>query len=128
MNTRLKNLTTLLNQTPIENNEIAPKISAVQKEIEAVSKIILGGFGAKNSAASRIRFALRATSGALVNITGAQREQYQLASDAYNSQISALNELHSNKVPALEREFEAAGGVLYSNPPQRRRFEEGENY
>jgi len=128
MNTRLKNLKTLLQRTPIEGNTLTPKIKAVEKEIEAVSKIILGGYGAKNSAASRTRFAMWATSGAMVNITGAQREQYQLAITSYDSQAAALEELHNTKVPTLESEFEAAGGVLYSNPPSRRRFEEGEKY
>jgi photosystem II stability/assembly factor-like uncharacterized protein len=128
MNTRLKNLQTLLQRTPVEASVLTSKIKAVQKEIEAVSKIVIGGFGAKNSAASRTRFAMNATSGAMVDITGAQREQYKLASDAYNSQTVTLDALYNNRVPELEQEFEAAGGVLFSNPPQRRRFEEGEKY
>ena len=126
MNTRIKNMKIILASTAVEANVLVKKIDAMQNELDGVSKVILGGFGAKNSVASRLRFALYTTSSAEVDITGAQKEQYNLAKEAYNGQASLLDGLFETKLPALEKEFEAAGGKLYSNAPERRRYFEEE--
>ena len=71
--------------------------------------------------ASRLRFAIYTTSSAQVDITGGQKEQFEIAKKEYNSKESSLTDLFNNKIPALEKEFEAVGGVLFNNPPTRRR-------
>ncbi len=122
MNTRLSNMKKILENTPVEANVLVTKIDATQKEIDALAKIIVGGFGAKNTVASRLRFAMYTTSSAQVDVTGAQKEQYDIAKKAYAGQESNLNNLFTAKLPALEKEFEEAGGVLFNNPPTRRFF------
>lgn len=122
MNTRLSNMKKILANTPVEASVLVSKIDATQKEIDALSKIIVGGFGAKNTVASRLRFAMYTTSSAQVDVTGAQKEQYDIARKAYAGQESNLNNLFTAKLPALEKEFEEAGGVLFNNPPTRRFF------
>jgi flagellar hook assembly protein FlgD len=124
MNTSLKSMQTILANTPVEASVLVTKISNLQKEIDTVAKSINGGFGAKNSVASRLRFALYTTSSAQVDITGGQKEQFEIAKTAYNAQEMNLNDLFNNKLPALEKEFEAVGGVLFNNPPSRRRWNE----
>ncbi len=79
--------------------------------------------GGKNSVSGRLGFAGFATRSAQVDVTGAQKEQYQIVKKAYDGQEAVLNNLLKNKIPSLEREFEQAGGVLYINT-SRRRFEE----
>ncbi len=64
------------------------------------------------------------TSTAQADITGAQKEQYEIAKKAFEGQESALNTLYASKLPALEKEFEAAGGVLFNNAPARRGYYE----
>ncbi len=122
MNTRLKSMTTILAKTPVEADILVTKINNLQKEIDTVAKSIIGGFGAKNTVASRLRFAIYTTSSAQVDITGAQKEQFEIAKQAYNGNEPSLTDLFNNKVPALEKEFEAVGGVLFNNPPERHRF------
>lgn len=122
MNTRIKNMKSILANTSVEANVLVNKMDALQKEIDAVAKVIIGGFGAKNTVASRLRFALYTTSSAEVDITGAQKEQYEIANNAYAGQGTTLNNIYKNKLPALEKEFEDAGGVLFNNAPTRRRF------
>ncbi|TRX71428.1 glycosyl hydrolase [Carboxylicivirga sp. M1479] len=114
MNTRLKNLKTILAKTPVEANVLVNKVDELQKEIDAITKVIIGGFGAKNSVNSRIRFAMYTTSYAHVDVTGAQKEQYAMALQAYQEQEATLDALFKTKVPALEGEVEEAGGVLYN--------------
>ena len=121
MNTRLKNMKVGLVNTPVEAHFLLPKIAELQKEIDAVSKIIIGGFGAKNTVASRIRFALNATSSAQANTTGAQKEQYDIAKNNFESRESTLEDLLKVKLPALEKEFVEAGGELFISPPTGRR-------
>jgi len=120
MNTRLKNMKSGLVNTPVEAHFLLPKIAELQKEIDAVSKIIIGGFGAKNTVASRIGFAINATSSAQENITGAQREQYIIAKNNFESQESTLEGLLKVKLPALEKEFVEAGGLLFISPSSGR--------
>lgn len=122
MNTRLKNIKSILMNTPVEADVLVPKIDALQKEIDTVAKVIIGGFGAKNSVASRIRFAMFTTNSAQVDITGAQKEQYEIAKQAYDGQEKQLTNLFTVKLPELEKEFEDAGGVLFNIPSTRRRF------
>ena len=116
MNTRLKNIKTGLENIPVEAHFLLPKIADLQKEIDAVSRIIIGGFGAKNTVASRISFAMNATSSAQENITGAQREQYDIAKNNFESQETTLEDLLKVKLPALEKEFVDAGGMLFISP------------
>ena len=124
MNTRLKNMKTILDNMPVEADFMLPKIDAAQDQINAVAKVIIGGFGAKNTAASRLGFANFASRSAQVEVTGSQREQYNLAKEAYDSQASALNTLYNTTLPGLEQEFQDAGGVLFNLPPRRRFFED----
>jgi len=120
MNTRLKSMKTILGKTAVEASVLVPKIDELQKEVDAVAKSIIGGFGAKNTVASRLRFALYTTYSAQVDITGAQKEQFSIAQKEFNSNEPALNSLFDTKLPSLEKEFEDAGGVLYNNAPSRR--------
>ncbi|MBK3515965.1 VPS10 domain-containing protein [Carboxylicivirga marina] len=120
MNTRLENLKTILAKTPVEANVLVSKVDEVQKEIDAVSKVIIGGFGAKNTVSSRVRFAMYATSYAQVDATGAQKEQYAMALKAYQEKEDVLDALFKTKLPALENEVEEAGGVLYNTPSTSR--------
>ena len=94
----------------------------MQKENEAIAIIIIGGFGAKSSVAGRVRFALYTTSSAQVDITGTQKEELELAQKDFEGQAGELDDIFKNKLPALEKEFEDAGGVLFNTPPTRRRF------
>jgi photosystem II stability/assembly factor-like uncharacterized protein len=122
MGTRIKDMQAIMEKTPVEASELIPKLIATQQEIDSVAKVLVGGFGAKNSAFSRLRFAQFATSSAQVDITGAQKEQFGLAKAAYDGQASILNDLYDTQLPALEKEFEALGGVLYTKPQSGRRF------
>lgn len=120
MNTRIENMKSILENTAVEANVLVNKMNSLQEEIDGVAKIIVGGFGANHSVASRVRFAMYTTYSAEVDITGAQKEQYSLAKEAFDSQESILNNLFENKLPALEKEFEDAGGKLYTNVSSRR--------
>lgn len=125
MNKRLENMKKILANTAVEANALVSKFNATKKEIDALSKVVIGGFGAKNTVASRLRFALYTNSGAHVDVTGAQKEQYSIAKEAFAGQTASLADLFNTKLPSLEREFEEVGGVLFNNPPTRRRwFEE----
>ena len=124
MNTQLKSMKSILGNTAIDANALIVKIDAMQKEVDASAKIIIGGFGAKNTVASRLRVALYTTSSAQVDITGSQKEQFSIAEKTFNSEEVTLNSLFDVKLPTLEKEFEAAGGILYNNPPSRRGYNE----
>ena len=124
MNTRLKNMKAILGNMPVEADFMVPKIDAAQQQIDDVTKVILGGFGAKNTVSSRLGFAYFANMSAQVDVTGSQREQYALAREAYDGQEAALNELYDNTLPVLEQEFKDAGGVLFNMLPRSRFFEE----
>jgi photosystem II stability/assembly factor-like uncharacterized protein len=124
MNTRIENMNKILANTPVEANVLTDKMDALQQKIDKVAKVIEGGFGAKNTVLSRIRFALYTTSSAQVDITGAQKEQFKLAGDAFKNEEETLNNLFNIELPALEKEFEEAGGILFNNPPARRYYEE----
>ena len=124
MNERLENMKKILLNTPVESDVLIPKIKNLQMEIDSVAKVIVGGFGAKNSAASRLSFAIYTSRSAQVDITGAQKEQFKLAKEAYDAEESNLNELFANKIAALEKEFEDLGGILYNNSSSRRRYKE----
>lgn len=124
INSHLTSMKTILGNTPVEANVLLSKIEAMQTEVDAVAKVILGGFGAKNTVSSRLRFALYTTYSAQVDITGAQKEQFNIAEKMFTTEAPTLNNLFTVKLPALEKEFEAVGGVLYNNPPSRRRYEE----
>lgn len=124
INTQLKSMKSILGSTAIEASVLVNKIDAMQQEVNAVSKVIIGGFGAKNTVASRIQFAKYTTSSAHVDITGTQKEQFSIAEKSYKAEEPLLNNLFDVKLPALVNEFEAAGGVLYSNPPSRRNYHE----
>ena len=118
---------TILNNMPVEANLLVPKMDAIQNALDGVAKVVIGGFGAKNTVASRLRFASFATGSAHADITGAQKEQLNLAREGYNSQSGALHTLYDTTLPALEQEFQDAGGVLFNIPPQRRRFFDEKN-
>ncbi|NET33440.1 MAG: glycosyl hydrolase [Cyanothece sp. SIO1E1] len=124
MRTRLKNMKTILANMPVEASFMAPKIDSVTQQIDDVTKVILGGFGAKNTVSSRLGFAYFANRSAQVNVTGSQREQYALAKEAYDGQEPTLNELYNTTLPALEKEFMDAGGHLFNLPPRSRFFED----
>ena len=122
LNTGLKSMKTILENTPVEGNVLVKKINDLQDEVDAVSKIIVGGFGAKNSVSSRLRYALYTSSSAQVDITGAQKEQFDIANKDFEGQISKFYNLYDIELPKLEKEFEDAGGVLFNEPPSRRRY------
>lgn len=124
INSQLKSMKSILGNTAVEANVLIAKIDKMQNEVDAVAKVIIGGFGAKNTVASRLRFSLYATYSAQVDITGTQKEQFSLAEKMFNSEVPSLNNLFDVKLPALEKEFEAIGGVLYNNPPSSRHNEE----
>ncbi|PKP30956.1 MAG: glycosyl hydrolase [Bacteroidetes bacterium HGW-Bacteroidetes-17] len=126
MNTRITNMKNILANTPVEASVLINKLDAFQKEVDAVAKVIIGGFGAENTVASRVRFAMFTTASAQVDVTGSQKEQYAIAKEAFAGKANDLNNLFDVKLPALEKEFVAAGGVLYNNPPAQRRFFEEE--
>lgn len=105
INTRLKNMKTILANTPVEANTLAVKIASSQEDVNEIAKLIIGGFGAKNTVASRLRFASFAIGGAEVDVTGSQQEQLALAKDGYNGIVNALDNLFDTKLPALEEEF-----------------------
>jgi len=124
INTQLKSMKSIIGSTAIEASTLITKIDALQKEVDASAKIIIGGFGAKNTVASRLRFALYTTYSAQVDITGAQKEQFAIAEKEFNTEVPTLNGLFDTELPALEEEFEEAGGILFNNPPSRRRYNE----
>ncbi len=124
INERLKSIKDNLINMPVEAHVLVNEIDAKQKEVDAVAKAIIGGFGAKNSVASRNRFALYTTSSAQVDITGAQKEQYNLAKKSYDVEAPKLNELLTKELPELENKFKELGGVLYNNTSYGRRYGE----
>ena len=125
MNARLKNMKNNLENMPVESNVLVNKIEVLQKQIDVIAKVIIGGFGAKNTVASRIEFAIYTTSYAHVNVTGSQKEQFTIAKKDFKGKEKDLNKLFDVKLPELEKEFEDAGGVLFNNSSSgRRHFEE----
>ena len=112
MNKRLQFMKGAIAGLPVEGNFMIQEINALQKEVDAVAKVIIGGFGAKRSVTGSLGYAGYATSGAEVNITGAQKEQFKLAKEAFNGQAHSLADLYNNKLPDLEKRFKSAGGVL----------------
>ena len=58
---------------------------------------------------NRARFAVSATSGAVDNITGAQREQYNLAKQKFDAVYEKLKRIHETDFPAFESELEKVG-------------------
>ncbi|MBN2237355.1 MAG: hypothetical protein JW729_07330, partial [Bacteroidales bacterium] len=124
MNERISTMSRVLATMPVEANALVDQMEVIQNEIDAVAKIIVGGFGSKTNVANRLRFAQYTTASAQVDITGSQKEQFALAQNAYNEQAPNLNALFDVKLPALEKAFEAIGGVLFNNPPAQRRYME----
>ena len=122
MNTRISNMKKMLANMPVEASALVNKMADLQKEIDDVAKVVIGGFGAKNSVSSRIRFAQYTTASAEADITGAQKEQFALAHEAFVGQADTINNLFTVKLPALEKAFEEAGGVLFNNVPERHRY------
>ena len=122
MNTRISNMKKMLANMPVEASVLVNKMADLQKEIDDVAKVVIGGFGAKNSVSSRIRFAQYTTASAEADITGAQKEQFALAHEAFVGQVDTINNLFTVKLPALEKAFEEAGGVLFNNVPERHRY------
>jgi len=122
MNTRISNMKKMLANMPVEASVLVNKMADLQKEIDDVAKVVIGGFGAKNSVSSRIRFAQYTTASAEADITGAQKEQFALAHEAFVGQADTINNLFTVKLPALEKAFEEAGGVLFNNVPERHRY------
>jgi len=112
MNKRLVFMKKATSGLPVEGGFLVAEINALQKEIDAVTKVISGGFGAKKSVSGSLGFAGYATSGAHVNLTGAQKEQYNWAKNAFKGQPNIIANLYNNKLPALEKKFIDAGGVL----------------
>jgi len=124
MNDRIKNMKEILKKTPIEAKLMDNKLNVIQKEVNQLSKVLIGGFNAKNTVLSRIRFAMYTNYSAQVDVTGAQKEQFELAKKAYDEQKDILNNLFISKLPSLEKEFENFGGVLFTNPAFRNRYYE----
>lgn len=121
MNDTLKNMAETLLNTPVESDALISKIKTLQTEIDSVAKVIIGGFGAKNSVSSRLQFTLYTSRSAQVDITGSQKQQFNLAKEGYETVKFNLRDLFINKIPALEKEFENLGGILYTNTSQGRR-------
>ena len=119
MNERLESMSKILEGMAVESDALESDMIAAKKQIDEVAKAIIGGFGAKNSAISRLRFAQYAASSAEVDITGAMREQYELARQLYESKAAELNTLYETTIPGLENQFEELGGKLYNQPPAR---------
>ena len=111
MNKRLEGVKRSLSGLPKEGDFMVAEIAAFQKEVEAVSKVILGGQGSYISASGSIGFAGYATSGTDTNITGAQKEQYELAKKAYDSVKDKVTQLYEKQLPALEAQVKAAAGL-----------------
>lgn len=97
---------------PVEGNFLVTEINSLQQEVDAVTKVVSGGFGAKKSVSGSLGYAGYATAGAHVNISGAQKEQVNLAREAFKGQPAIIADLYNNKLPALEKKFKEAGGVL----------------
>ncbi len=122
MNKRIANMMKNLATMPVEANVLVDKMDAMQRELDAVAKVVIGGFGAKNSVSSRIRFAQYTTYSANVDITGTQKEQFEIAKRDFDAQVPTLDKLFDAQLPALEKEFEDLGGILFNNQPERRRY------
>ena len=124
INSRLKNMKTILGNTSVEPDALLSRIQGLQQQVDSIAKVVIGGFGAKNTVSSRARFSLFATYSSQVNVTGAQRQQYDLAKSLFDPQEPRLNEIYLEQLPALERDFEAMGGMLFTQPSSNRRFDE----
>ena len=121
---RLDNMKTILGNTAVEANVLMNKINNMQKELDQITNVVLGGSGMKNPVSGRVMFAIYASRDAQVDVTGTQKEQIEIAQNMFKEQEIALNELFNTRLPALEKEFEDAGGILYNIPQQRRWYEE----
>ena len=121
---RLDNMKTILGNTAVEANILINKIDELQKELDKIKNLVLGGSGIKNPISGRVMFAIYASRNAQVDVTGTQKEQIEIAQNMFKEQEIALNELFNTRLPALEKEFEDAGGILYNIPQQRRWYEE----
>jgi len=117
---RLENMQTILEKMPVEASVLINKINGLQSKLDTIQNVLFGGYGMKNPVSGRVRFALYASSNAQVDVTGTQQEQYHIAHSMFEKQETALNELFNNQLPALEKELEKQGGILYSIPPTRR--------
>ena len=66
----------------------------------------------------RLGFASYTNSRAQVDVTGVQKEQSKIAKEAFEVQQLTLAILFNTKLPALEKEYENIGGILYNNSPR----------
>jgi photosystem II stability/assembly factor-like uncharacterized protein len=112
MNKRLEDLKSMIADMPVEPDFMLAEMQDIKETLDGVAKAVIGGFGAKNTVASRLSFAGYAAGSAQVDITGSQREQYALAKEEFEAEQPTLNALFDEQLPALEQKFVDAGGVL----------------
>ena len=118
INKRLDNIRNTVSRMPVGPEFMLSDIKSVQDQVNDVAKVIIGGFGAKNTVSSRLGFASRANGNAQVDVTGSQREQLQLARDAYMGVEAQLNTLFEELLPDLESRVVDAGGALFNVVPR----------
>ena len=117
-NNRISKIKSGLERLPVESGFMIEQLDAFQQEMNMVAKALIGGFGAKNTASSRLSFASYALRGSHVDVTGAQREQFSMARREYDAQSSQLDDLYNNQLPELEQQYQDAGGVLRPGSPR----------
>jgi hypothetical protein len=112
INEKLESMKNGLSRLPVEGGFLVQDINSLKSEVDTISNIMTGGFGAKLTVRGSLGFAGYASSGAHVDVTGAQREQFNIAKEMYEGQAGKIDDLYDNKLPALLKKYKDAGGVI----------------
>ncbi len=102
MKDEMSDLRSELKRTAANTHDLMNESKNIEKRLDAVILALIGRRtdGARVDATepsimNRMRFAVSASSGSDNNITGAQREQYDIALEDFSEQYNELEEIHS---------------------------------
>jgi len=108
----MENLRSELMRTPANTNDLILSTKNVEKKLDDIIFAISGRRTedvridvAEPSIMNRIRFAVSATSGSENDITGAQKEQYEIALTKFEKEYSKLEQLYTTELVKLKNDL-----------------------
>ncbi|MEA1886519.1 MAG: glycosyl hydrolase [Bacteroidota bacterium] len=112
----MENLRSELMRTPANTNELMIYTRNVDKKLDDIILEISGRRtegvrldATEPSIMNRMRFAVSATSGSENDITGAQKEQYEIALAKFENEYDRLEELYKTELVKLENDLKNVG-------------------
>jgi len=112
INEKLDGMRNGLSSLPVEGSFLIKDINSLKEELDGINNIMAGRSGRKLTVRGSLGFAGYASSGAHVNVTGAQKEQFNIAKEMFESQVGKIDDLYDNKLPDLIKKYKDAGGVI----------------